>query len=116
SPITGVIPPLVTPLTPEGGLDVPSLERLIEHHISGGVAGLFVLGSSGEVAYFEDEMREEVLSNAVRIVGGRVPVLAGCIDMQTRRVLAHVRRAEEIGADGIVATAPFYAITGPEEI
>src|SRR5699024_10496671 len=28
----------------------------------------------------------------------------------------HVRRAEEIGADGIVATAPFYAITGPEEI
>ncbi|MPV48941.1 MULTISPECIES: dihydrodipicolinate synthase family protein [unclassified Pseudactinotalea] len=114
--LRGVIPPLVTPLTPEGHLDVPSLERVIDHHLAGGVDGLFVLGSSGEVAYFEDEMREAVLTAAIRIVDGRVPVLAGCIDMQTRRVLAHARRAEELGAAGVVVTAPFYAITGPEEI
>src|SRR5690625_4670652 len=112
----GVIPPLLTPLTADGRLDVPSLERLIEHHLAGGVDGLFVLGSSGEVAFFEDEMREEVLTQAVRLVAGGVPVLAGIIDTQTRRVLAHLRRAEEIGVAGVVATAPFYAITGPEEI
>ena len=112
----GVIPPLLTPLTADGRLDLPSLERLVEHHVAGGVDGLFVLGSSGEVAFFEDEMREEVLTQAVRLVAGRVPVLAGIIDTQTRRVLAHLRRAEEIGVAGVVATAPFYAITGPEEI
>ncbi|MBZ2199168.1 dihydrodipicolinate synthase family protein [Occultella gossypii] len=112
----GVIPPLVTPLTADGRLDVPSLGRLIEHHIAGGVDGLFVLGSSGEVAFFEDEMRDEVLRESVRLVGGRVPVLAGIIDTQTRRVLAQLRRAEAIGVAGVVATAPFYAITGPEEI
>src|SRR5690625_6580502 len=70
----GVIPPLLTPLTADGRLDVPSLERLIEHHLAGGVDGLFVLGSSGEVAFFEDEMREQVLTAAVRLVAGRVPV------------------------------------------
>src|SRR5699024_1790937 len=112
----GVIPPLVTPLTPDGRLDEPSLARLIEHHLAGGVDGLFVLGSSGEVAFLEDETRDQVLRTAVRLVAGRVPVLAGIIDMQTRRVLAHLRRTEEIGAAGVVATAPFYAITGPEEI
>ena len=112
----GVVPPLLTPLTADGRLDVPSLERLIEHHLAGGVDGLFVLGSSGEVAFFEDEMREQVLTAAVRLVAGRVPVLAGIIDTQTRRVLAHLRRAEQIGVAGVVATAPFYAITGPEEI
>lgn len=112
----GVVPPLLTPLTADGRLDVPSLERLIEHHLAGGVDGLFVLGSSGEVAFFEDEMREQVLAQAVRLVAGRVPVLAGIIDTQTRRVLAHLRRAEQIGVAGVVATAPFYAITGPEEI
>lgn len=114
--VQGVIPPLLTPLTADGRLDVPSLERLIEHHLAGGVDGLFVLGSSGEVAFFEDEMREQVLAQAVRLVAGRVPVLAGIIDTQTRRVLAHLRRAEQIGVAGVVATAPFYAITGPEEI
>lgn len=111
----GVIPPLLTPLTPGGDVDLASLERLIEHQIAGGVDGLFVLGSSGEAAFFEDEMRDRVLTAAVRLVAGRVPVLAGVIDMQTRRVLAHIRRAETIGVDGLVATAPFYAVTGPEE-
>ena len=112
----GVIPPLLTPLTTDGQLDEPSLERLIEHHMAGGVDGLFVLGSSGEVAFFEDEMRDQVLAAAVRLVAGRVPVLAGIIDTQTRRVLAQLRRAEEIGVAAVVATAPFYAITGPEEV
>lgn len=114
--LQGVIPPLLTPLTAQGELDVPSLERLIEHHIDGGVDALFVLGSSGEVAFFEDEMREQVLREAIRIIDGRLPVLAGIIDTQTRRVLQHLRRAEHLGADAVVATAPFYAVTGPEEI
>ena len=113
---TGVIPPVVTPLTSEGKLDRASFARLIEHHIAGGVDGLFILGSSGEVGYFEDAMREEVLAAAVETIAGRVPVLVGAIDSQTRRVVEHARRAEAAGADAIVVTAPFYAVTGPEEI
>lgn len=114
--LTGVIPPLMTPLTVDGELDVASLERLVARHLDAGVDGLFALGSSGEVAFFDDRMRERVLDQVVGIVAGQVPVLAGVIDMQTHRVLAHARAATKLGVAGVVATAPFYAITGPQEI
>lgn len=112
----GVIPPVVTPLTPNGDLDVASYEKLINRFIGQGVDGLFVLGSTSEVAFFDDEMRGRVLSEAKRIIDGRVPLLAGVIDTETLRVIRHIGQAEEIGVDAVVATAPFYAITGPTEI
>lgn len=114
--VRGVVPPLVTPLTPAGEVDRPSLERLVAHLLEAGVDGIFALGSSGEVAFFDDDTRRTVLEVVTHAVGGQVPVLAGVIDMQTNRVLAHVREAERLGVQGVVATAPFYAITGPEEI
>lgn len=116
STFCGVIPPVVTPLTTDGSLDVVSFEKVINRLIDQGVNGLFILGSTSEVAFFEDEMRDQVLSEAVRITAGRCPILVGVIDTETRRVINHIRRAEKIGADAIVATAPFYAITGPTEI
>ncbi len=48
---TGMIPPVVTPFTAEGEVDLEALDRVIEHLIEGGMNGLFILGSSGEVAY-----------------------------------------------------------------
>lgn len=114
--LSGVVPPLVTPLLADGSLDLPALERTIERLVAAGVDGIFSLGSSSEVVFFTDELREQVLTETIRIVAGRVPVIAGCIDTQTNRVIAHVRKAEALGAAGIVVTAPFYAITGPEEI
>lgn len=112
----GVIPPVVTPLTADGALDVVSFERSINRMIDAGVDGLFVLGSSGGVAFSSDARRREVIENAVRIVAGRVPVLVGVIDITTNRTIEHAREAEELGADAIVATAPFYAILGQKEI
>lgn len=112
----GVIPPVVTPLNTDGSLDVASFEKVINRLIDQGVDGLFILGSTSEVAFFEDEMRDQVLTEAVRITAGRCPILAGVIDTETRRVISHIRRAEKIGVDAVVATAPFYAITGPTEI
>lgn len=112
----GVIPPVVVPLDWERKLDEASFERSIERMIKAGVDGLFFLGSSGEVAFFDDESRDRVLGTAVEIVAGRVPVLAGVIDTQSSRVVAQAKRAEAIGVDALVATAPFYALGGPKEI
>ncbi|MER5944398.1 dihydrodipicolinate synthase family protein [Streptomyces sp. NPDC001928] len=116
TPLTGVVPPVCTPLTPEREVDVPSLRRLIDHLTEAGVHGLFVLGSTSEVAYLTDRQRQVVVETAVRHVGGRIPVLAGVIDMTTPRVLDHVRQVTQAGADAVVATAPFYARTHPTEI
>ena len=114
--LKGVIPPVVVPDTPDRQLDVPSYERHIERLIEAGVDGLFVLGSSGEVVFSTNERRDQIIRESVRIVGGRVPVLVGIIDTETERVLELGRRATELGADGLVATAPFYALGGMLEV
>ncbi|MGO1621952.1 dihydrodipicolinate synthase family protein [Flaviflexus sp.] len=116
SPITGVVPPVITPLTEDRRYDVASSERNINRMLEAGVHGLFILGSSGEAAFTADAEREQILESAIRITAGRVPVLAGVIDTQYSRVLQHVRVAEKLGADAIVATAPFYALGGVDQV
>ena len=112
----GVIPPVVTPLTADGELDRASFERVITSQLDAGVHGLFVLGSSGEVAYLDDARRTQVMEAAVEITAGRVPVMAGVIDLTTHRVADQVRRAVDAGVDAVVATAPLYIRTNDEEI
>ena len=114
--LRGVVPPVCTPFTANYEVDEKSLRKLINHLIDGGVHGLFVLGSTSEVAYLTDKRRADVIRIALDETAGRVPVVAGAIDMTTFRVNDHVRAAVEAGIDGIVLTAPFYVRTHPEEI
>ncbi|KGN38023.1 dihydrodipicolinate synthase family protein [Knoellia subterranea] len=113
---SGVVPPTVTPLLEGGGVDVASLERLVEQQLAAGVHGLFALGSSGETVFLTDADRDRALEVIVKTAGGQVPVIAGAIEPTTPRVFERVRAAERLGADAIVATAPFYAIVGPHEV
>ena len=113
--IHGIVPPLAVPLK-NGELDLPSLEKHINRMISAGIDALFVLGSSGEVVFSTDSRREQILKESKRIVAGRIPIMAGVIDTETERVIEHIRQAEEIGVDAVVATAPFYALQGIKEI
>ncbi|MCX4649119.1 dihydrodipicolinate synthase family protein [Streptomyces sp. NBC_01446] len=116
APLRGVVPPVCTPLDETGEVDTASLARLVDHLVAGGVHGLFTLGSTSEVAYLTDEQRAVTLRTVVEAAAGRVPVLAGVIDTTTARVIAHARVAAELGADALVATAPFYTRTHPKEI
>lgn len=114
--LSGVVPPLVTPLTTEYDVDTASLARLVAHQLAGGVRGVFVLGTSGEGTFLTDEQRQTVLETVVSEVAGQVPVLAGAIDTSTARAGAHVAAALKAGVSAVVATAPFYAATHPAEI
>ncbi|WP_369195727.1 dihydrodipicolinate synthase family protein [Streptomyces djakartensis] len=116
TPWSGVIPPVCTPLTPDREVDVPSLLRLVDHLVTGGVHGLFVLGSTSEAAYLTNAQRRLVVESVAAHVGGQLPVLAGAIDMTTPRVLGHVDAVTAAGAQAVVVTAPFYARTHPAEI
>lgn len=112
----GIIPPVVTPRTATGEIDLISFEQLIEHLIESGVHGLFILGSSGEVAFLTDEERRTVVLEAVRVVAGRVPVVVGINEMTPARMLDQLQLIETAGADAVVATAPFYARPSEAEI
>lgn len=112
----GVIPPVCTPRTPGGDLDRTSMARLCEFLLDAGVDGLFVGGSTGEVALLDDAQRLGALEVAVEVAAGAVPVLFGAIDTSTARTIARAEAAERLGADAVVATSPFYVAPHPDEI
>lgn len=113
---SGVIPPVVTPLTEDGEVDTASLERVVARLLDGGVDALFALGSSGEVAYLTHDQQETVLDVVVGAAAGQVPVLAGAIEPTTKRAAQRADTAVRKGAAAVVATAPFYTRTHPTEI
>lgn len=114
--LDGIVPPVLTPLDAQGRLDLVSLDRLVDHLLDGGVHGLFVLGSSGQVAYLTDAERDAVIERVVHRAAGRVPVMAGTPELTARRVADRAARAEELGASAVVVTAPFYAVNDAAEI
>lgn len=116
SGFSGIVPPVCTPMTEDFEVDTASLERLIGFLLDAGVHGLFMLGSTSEMAFLTDRQRETVLDIAVRTTGGKVPVLAGVIDMTTAPSLDHARVAAKTGVDALVLTAPFYTRVSTEEI
>lgn len=112
----GIVPPILTPMSPDGTVDVESLCRLVDHLLDHDVDGLFVLGSSGQVAYLTDAEREMIIGTVVDRTAGRVPVLVGDIDLTARRVVDQGRFAVAAGADAVVVTAPLYALNDAFEI
>ncbi|KLK91292.1 glucose dehydrogenase [Microvirga vignae] len=112
----GVVPPVVTPLTESFEVDYQSYTQVLEHLIAGGVHGLFVLGSTSEVIFHDEVTRRNILEHTVKVVNGRLPILAGVIDPTTDRVIGHAKAAQSIGVDAVVVTAPFYTRTSQPEI
>jgi 4-hydroxy-tetrahydrodipicolinate synthase len=112
----GVVPPVATPLNADYSVDFPSLTRNLENMLAAGMHGLFMLGSTGEVAFHDAPTRRAILEHAVKVVNGRAPIFAGVVDPTTDRVIAHAKDAKAIGADAIVVTSPFYARTSQKEI
>src|ERR1035438_3244885 len=102
----GIIPPLITPLTPEGDVDVSSLRRLVRYTVDGGVDGLCVLGATGQFHTLTERQRTIVTDTVIAEVNGKVPVLIGCIDSGAERCIERAKLAKASGADAIFAPTP----------
>ncbi|HLX70350.1 MAG TPA: dihydrodipicolinate synthase family protein, partial [Verrucomicrobiae bacterium] len=107
-PLTGIIPPMLTPLRGRDELDVVGLERLIEHIISGGVSGLFILGTTGEGPSLSYRLRRELIERVCKQVNRRVQVLVGITDTSFVESINVARLATQAGADALVAAPPYY--------
>ncbi len=101
----GAVVPLVTPFAGGGRLDETALARLVELQVAGGVAGIFVLGTTGEGAQVPRELRRRLVEQTVKFVNKRAVVFAGLGDLR----LAHLAEANgffHAGADAVVAHPP----------
>ena len=112
----GVIPPMVTPLAEDGGLDVEGVSRLVEHILAGGVHGLFLLGTTGEATDLPYAVRRELVQRVCGQVDGRVPVLVGITDTVIDESLRLAEYAADCGANALVAAPPYYFAAGQPEL
>jgi dihydrodipicolinate synthase/N-acetylneuraminate lyase len=112
----GIIPPILTPVTEGGSIDLASLRRLIEFQIGEGVHGIWVLGTTGEFASFTRRERAEAIEAAVDQARGRVPVVANISDAGTRLAIENARDAAAAGADAIALLPPYYYVNEQDEL
>ena len=115
-PLRGIIPPLATPLSDRDRLDLPGLERLIEHVLAGGVHGLFLLGTTGEAPGLSHRLRCELIERACAQVAGRVPVLVGVSDTAFVESVELAEHAADAVAHAVVLAPPYYFPAGQAEL
>jgi len=98
------------PFTDAMELDVPSIKRMVEHHVRLGVAGLFLAGTNGEGPWMTDAQRRQLVKTVVRCTAGRMPVAVQVTDNSTARILDNMRQAQAAGADIAVIAPPFFLV------
>lgn len=104
----GVGVALVTPFGENGEVDEAAFRKHVEGQITGGVDVLVPCGTTGEAAALAPWEQREVVSLAVEVADGRVPVVAGAAATSTSEAVALARAAREEGADAILAGTPPY--------
>ena len=114
--IQGIIPPVATPMLANEDLDLPRLKWFLDHLITSGVHGVFVLGTNGEFYAMDEREKQEVIATAVEHVKGRVPVYAGTGAETTRDAIRLTKMAEKEGADGVSVITPYFVLPNQQEI
>lgn len=104
----GVIPPLVTPVDAQEHVEEQQLRNLIEYVLSGGVHGVFVLGSTGEFYGLDFDNQKRAVEIAMDQVRGRVPVYVGASAITTRECVKLTRMAEDLGAAAVSVLTPMF--------
>jgi N-acetylneuraminate lyase len=102
----GAWPALITPSTPDGGVDETNLCELVEYLISKEVDGLYLCGSTGEGVQLSVLERKLVVERVIAQVRSRLPVIVHVGGAATRDSVLLARHAREVGADGVSSILP----------
>ncbi len=105
---SGVGTALVTPFAASGELDEVALRRLVERQVEGGVHFLVPCGTTGETPTLTSEERDRVVTIAVEVAQGRIPVLAGVGGYNTEEVAELAAHTESLGVQGLLSVTPYY--------
>lgn len=103
-----VITAMVTPFDRDGEVDFNATRNLVNHLIDNGTEALIVAGTTGESPTLSDEEKLALFKYVLKVVKGRVPVIAGTGSNNTRASMQLTKQAEEIGVDGIMLVTPYY--------
>lgn len=103
----GAATALVTPLN-ENGIDYVQLKRLIDWQIDQGIDALVIAGTTGEGATLSDAEHRELFREAIKMIDGRVPAIAGTGSNDTAYAIDLTKYACELGYDAMLVVTPYY--------
>lgn len=103
----GVITAMITPFK-DGKVNFDALGKLIDYQIDGGADALVILGTTGEPATMTECEKEETVRFAVKKAAGKIRIIVGAGSNDTSNAVAAAKRAEALGADGVLAVTPYY--------
>ncbi len=111
--ISGSLTALVTPFK-DGRVDEEAFQDFVEWQISQGTNGLVPCGTTGETSTLGTSEHINTMKMCVEIAAGRVPVICGVGSNNTVSAVYMAREAQKLGADAVLAVAPYYNKPGQE--
>lgn len=99
---------LVTPMREDGSIDIPALHRLIDFHIENGTNAIIAVGTTGESATVNVDEHCQIITETVKHINGRLPVIAGTGANSTAEAIELTRYAHEARADACLLVTPYY--------
>lgn len=104
----GSLVALVTPFDGNNRVDFESLKRLIDFHVEKGSSGLVIAGTTGESATLTHSEHVELISRAVEIADGRLPIIAGTGSNSTAQTVELSLAVADSGIDAYLIVVPYY--------
>lgn len=98
-----------TPLIQNLRVDIPSVQRLVEQSVAGGLTGLFLGGTCGEGLWLPNAERRKLVKAVADAARGRLEIAVQVSDNSVPRILDNIREAAEAGAH-IAIMAPALAM------
>ncbi len=108
-----VLTAMVTPFSPDGGLDLAAARTLATHLVDHGCDGLVLSGTTGESPTTTDEEKSLLIGAVVDAVGDRARIVAGVGTHDTRHTLHLAEQAAAAGAHGVLVVTPYYSKPPP---
>jgi len=106
--IQGSIVAMVTPMHPDGSLDLDAYRRLIDWHVTEGTDAIVAVGTTGESPTVSVDEHCTLIRVAVEHAAGRIPIIAGAGGNSTAEAVELTRYAHSVGADAVLSVVPYY--------
>jgi 4-hydroxy-tetrahydrodipicolinate synthase len=99
---------MVTPMHPDGRVDLDGAQRLATHLVAHGHDGLIVSGTTGESPTTSDAEKDQLLRAVLEAVGDRSHIVAGVGSNNTAHSVDSAQAAAKAGAHGVLVVTPYY--------
>ncbi len=104
----GSIVAIVSPMFPDGTLDIEALHGLIDFHINEGTDGVVIVGTTGESPTVNYQEHCQLIETTIKHVNKRIPVIAGTGANSTQEAIDLTKEAKRLGADACLLVTPYY--------